>query len=1139
MAGNAGGAFTGLYQGGGGAADASAALKPLLPNISIYSQGSSSAPALQNQVTVPLSSYSGGGALSNFEHFLGGLGSQIGHLAGGAVSWLGHNALNMVEAPVKLGEGIGHGITDRLVLDDIQKQNQQISGKIQSLAQQYKSGAINKKEYVLGLKEIGQDSTQLSKESAGMVNKVTLDQKASTEALINTASGLITIMATGAVPTGVKIGAEGVALQPAEAKTAADWLTSKVTNTFFEPAVTAIQKVAANPEVFKALDSTTQQILQRSTAEVVAQSANMTAGQIARTTAVNLALKYPIYFNYLSSTAGQVYHELDQKKYGDAIRTLAFNAALVLSGGPIGQAIKYGGKTLGGITERTFGQTSFWDELSKYYGDQTTSGFARAIAKQANAIEDPVAKSEFIKNLAAVEATNVNAAGDAIAAAARVARGMRGTYGFDLTTVSHDQAITDMVNYAKNFRIANEVAEGKGLGQLAIGRVDARDLNSISAKLSPLDGPGNRLQMWEELKAQNPNQAWANNVNFDRQIKDIIAVHEDPASLDNAIRNIRAQFSVPGFPESVAKQMAKEGYFPIKPTKLEAPFKEGGDKLLTAHGNEDFFIKTVQPLPVLGSVGALFTGMGLSPQASGERVYQYFNDYLSKNLESSGVISKIQGEDIQQTSDVLVKRLSDYAHGLKVPETDLRMLTNKQIRTALGTSRAEASNVQQAIARAYIQVPLAVRGLGDRAVDWTYGLPGSSSLMRRYLRIQGALRFSFNPFFQYLRVIPKTEMLSEAEGGGYVSSIFAGRAQEIEDIRQGLRAGGLLDQVGHLGNVDSAEAVDYAGFVGRNLNKKLLPMQERSIAGLIDSQAQRMGMDWRDYVAQYPHQARDTIQMIAEYDRKSSFLNSPLARTLNIAIFPFRFDTKVAMIFGRSLARSDLLTQVAVVNGMFKAHDFLNSPEGKAWYSKNADAIGLFKYITPIASLNEAFQSLLPGHDHSLGNFGELGGLPFGWIPQILDSEGLTNFNQPGVDAKTGNMIPNYVPKTAKGQMAIAVQDFLGMLFSYPGATVGLPSKTSITRNFALGLTGADKKTDLSLTTPEPNAQQKEYQQSIQKPLPPESSQSPSPNTLEVTPTSPSAASKIQPKIKSSSKKLKKSDYPVMLPPGQTQAGVL
>jgi hypothetical protein len=188
----------------------------------------------------------------------------------------------------------------------------------------------------------------------------------------------------------------------------------------------------------------------------------------------------------------------------------------------------------------------------------------------------------------------------------------------------------------------------------------------------------------------------------------------------------------------------------------------------------------------------------------------------------------------------------------------------------------------------------------------------------------------------------------------------------------------------------------------------------------------------------------------------------------------------------------------------------------------------------------DVFESLMPGHDHSLGNFGELGGLPFGWIPQLLDAEGLTHFNQPAMDAKTGKMFPTYIPATAKGQLATAVQDLIGQLFSYPGAEIGLPSKSSITRNAALGITGATKATDLQLTTPQPNAQQAADAQSLggiaNTPQPTNTSAKPTGNQT-INPSS--ATADIQGKVSSrtKTKAKKKSDFTPELLPGQTTIG--
>jgi hypothetical protein len=260
----------------------------------------------------------------------------------------------------------------------------------------------------------------------------------------------------------------------------------------------------------------------------------------------------------------------------------------------------------------------------------------------------------------------------------------------------------------------------------------------------------------------------------------------------------------------------------------------------------------------------------------------------------------------------------------------------------------------------------------------------------------------------------------------------------------------------------------------------------------------------------------------------------------------------------RGLARTSLMTQVSVINGMMRAHDWLNSAEGQAWYSQNAELIGLFEYITPVASLNEVFQSLLPGHDHSLGNFGELGGLPFGWIPQLLDSEGLTHFNQPGVNASTGAVYTKYMPQTARGQLAVAIQDFLTSIFSYPGATVGLLPKSEITGQAASFLTtgsleGAVRSGDLARVAPDQSQLSQQQQNfidtisntsaaSASSQAPPQLSNQPPNETVNVPATGPlskPASSSRGSGSGSRARKKKKAEFKPQLPPGQTTYGQL
>jgi hypothetical protein len=1026
------------------------------------------------------------GVLAGFTHFLGSVATEGSHIVGGVLTAGGHALGGMATSIYHYPQGIYRGINDRLQIDQNQAMSQHLNDSLDSLRNLYKSGRISKADYQSDLSDLTLQNNKLVESAQSLDNRVNIDKSNAYQATVDLASAIVTVI-TG----GTDLAAAGAAGLAGDTgvSTAADYLASTSAHGFLAATENGLTKVAADEVALKGLTPAAQMAARDATISAAKSAGNSAlASQVSRAAAVNLAFKYPLTYVALSSTGHQLYNQLDQKQYGAAVRTAAFNALLVVAGGPILSALKYGGTA---IKDAAFGKTTFWDELSKYYGDGSANGFTRAVQQITSKMAPEDAKI-FVKNLANVEATNVHAmGGDVASAAARLANGMKNVYGFDLSTVDHQSALHDMAKFAKNQQLADQTAKDLNLGSVTAGRFDARDKNVISASLSPAMEAGGKqqaLQAWEDLKASNPSQSWANNQNVDKQIKNLINQHPDSGSLDNAIRNIRAAFTPEGFPSDVAKQMAKDGYIPIKPVNLEAPFVEGGAKFKSSFApDNNLFLKTVQPLPILSHLGDALTSIGLSPNASTQAVYQVFNSNLAKNLQEAGVVEHFAGfgaESAQQSTDTLIKQLSDYAHSptrgglningnsLRPPITDLRQLTVKDIQAAVeGTSGYDANKIKDAISQAMLDVPINVRGMGDRLVDRARQVPG----FNRYLGLQGAARFGWNPFFK-VKLMAKTESLTQLQSGGKIltipgtNSMIRAIAPEtyanIENTRTVLRDAGIFDTAGKSGFAGGEGFAD-VGANSANLSHHLLPSQERSISSLINTQAAKTGLTPEQFVNTFNQQTRDTVQAITGYDRNANFLNSPMARTINLAFFPFRFNIKVAGFMARALQNADTVTQFAVVHGLYNAGNWLNSAEGQAWYSRNSDVIGLIKYFTPLETLS-TMAHILGQQPNSVGNFGEMGGLPFGWIPQLLDAEGITHglTQSPYVSPKTGDVIPTYVPATDKGRLLTAIQDLIGSVYTYPGSTVGMPSKTGLDRNIAIGLTGANKKTDLSLSTP-------------------------------------------------------------------------
>ena len=1093
----------------------------------------------------PVSSSSQSGE-SKFLGFFSSIGKEIGDLGVKAGDFVYHSGESMTKAIPEYATGIVHGQFDREALSNINTQRNQYSDQLDTLNRLWKAGGISTKDYKSQLDEISQNLDNLDSQANAVNGRLSSDYHTAIAGLAGTSADLLTVLTAGfgkfATTEASASGLTEAVGAGARTQAAGDWLLSQASH--LSPVEDFIAKAAASENtVIARIGANTMAHIEQATADVVATGARMTSEQIARASAANLAIKYPITFAIAQPTAKTFYNDMANKKYGQAVLSLGYTAALITSGGAIPYALEFGGAGLKKLGTATFGETSFWDEYSKFLAGNSGESIRNAVADKVEGMS-AADRQETIKNLSAVEAINVaKTGGDPVAAARLLADAQRTRYGFDVSDISAKEEVDNMLNDAKWRREAD--AWGKANDKIVIlGRTDARSLKGIADTVSSGDTIDKRLGLWEGWKADNPMHAASNNSNFDKQMKSIIQNTEGAKKTRSLITSIESGFTPKGFPKALAKAMSKDGVVPIVgDANADSIFREGTGVIKSKFAQPgDIWTQTVKPAPILGNIGQALTGIGLSPQASAQQVYGEFTAILRNNLKDTDVVPKVPGQNPLQATDSLLKQLSNYMQKQtrtgafnRTSIQDLRQMTVKDIQAATGLNEEKAKLLQMAIAKAHIQVPLAIKGLGEKAVDLAlYGSRGQAFLARRFQRLQSALRFSMNPFFQYLRVIPKNEILTESKGGGYLRAIANGRVKEMNQTRDMLRKAGFFSKVpGHLGNVITGEATDYLGSVSAISSlvpKTLLPMQEKSISALIDTFAQRSGLETQEYIDTHAQDIRDTIQAISAYPLKKSFLNSPLARTLNIAIFPFRFEAKVGGAMAQALAHAGLLPRVAFIKGLTQAHDFLNSPQGKTWYQQNADVIGLIKYITPLGTLNEVFNSLLPGHDHSIGNFGELGGLPFGWIPQLLDNEGLTNFNGVGINPQTGQPYAKYIPADQRAQLAVGLQTFLEQVFTYPGATIGLPSKTKIVSGLSEGIVGANSKRDFttsngSMTDPS----QINYPQNAQT--------SPVPGTSvpAATPTAPPVLSKPS----SSSTKKKKAQFTPQLLPGQTSLGTI
>lgn len=1120
-------------------ADLNTQVTNLAPLAATWHGVSPGAPA---QYTVPTETTSQG-VLPAFWGKVEAVGSETGNIAAEAASFVGRTAVNMVEAPYKAAEGVSKLWLDHTEGGSLNAQSQQLSGQLDSLVNSYRTGQISSKEYAAGIKEFTQDSSNLQYDLMNFQSSVQQDKVSFTKAAINTASDVVTVMTLGVASPTIAASEKAAAAELSSASALAQ-------------GASVISKLSTDEEAWKAVSPLAQQAVKLATTQVLSAAGKQaTAAQISKAVAVNLLLKYPLTYNAFDSTGQQVYAELDNNKYGDAVKTIAFNAALLLSGGPIGWGLKNAAK-LAKATSIAAGLRpgSILDELSSRIGN----GDRRALAGIAQKLVDNGNESEVKSMVVGLESNLARAGGNPSQAVNLIVDHLENYVSWgSLKNATHQEVWDNITNY---FKHAEGLQQLKSEGQIAgmasdderavvPGRFAVQDKNAIAAAVSQ-DGEDG----WKAFKTANPNSAAANNVNLDKQITHIIDTIKSPEARNEAIRSIPAQFGLDGVPKDYAKQMAKDGYIAIVPKSHNlpvVPFAETSGKLATSGAEGNFFTKAAAPVPVLRSVGAALTWAGLSPEVASQRVSTVFNQTFTDNLAKSG-FSVLQGDTKEQAATDVLQKLSNYmkapSGGLKVfghylPVTDMRQLTTNDVMRALGVSKSEAKDVQDAIMQAHLEVPRQIVGLGTKIMDRNFKY---NPMAGAYSRIQGAARFAWNPVFTQGRLPIKAEILAQMQTGGkfptiagtntFMKMFFPGQYKEIDAIATDSSFKKLMP--GGFGG----EAADSTGFTdtGSKFNINTL----RPVAGVVKDMAANMGIDSKTLIEQYPEKVSDAAAALLHYDHNASFVNSPMARTLNMAIFPFRFNVKVSTFMVKFLAKQEPAIQYAAVKGLMNANQYLKSPQGQAWYSQNADAIGLFGYFSPLETISVISNALGLKHD-SISQYGELGGLPFGVIPQILDSAGLTHFNQAYVNPKTGAISQNYVPKNMYGAANAAVADLLGALYTFPGATAGLTSKGTIDRTIAGGILPGSASAFNKVAPTNVTPQEQQFSNTVKAangntPTTPGPIRSRIPGVNVPVQTSPLTVPNSDKSTKvASAPKKKKADFTPALLPGQTALGQL
>jgi len=770
-----------------------------------------------------------------------------------------------------------------------------------------------------------------------------------------------------------------------------------------------------------------------------------------------LLLKQPLVYHSAIEDMHVAIEDLASGKYGDALAKTFWTAQLAFAGGIFGEASKAFGAGKNLLVLKTLGKSSYWDEISK----RTLGGNPKLWVDWLNKLKasDPDKFKRVEKVMRQAQEHNLRRWKTGENAADQVAAHFSSNHGVELGDISFSKFMDRELKYWDNLEKVNEMAKlgklkgynGEKLkeGSVAIGLFDQSAREELIANLKKLSYD-DRLKYLQAARADGAT-FWAQHDIMYTKLYNIVQTLDDKNKLESAIKDIDAAIGLKGLPKKLQKELAKDGYIAIVPKNNLTRIipVEDTRKLITSavKGGTDVFDPTVARIPILNSLYHGLVKFGLTPEANNKIAYQKLSTTVAQGLDELGIrsptlsraVKSAEDQDATVAGKIILDKLKKYAdempgfHGIGNTSavSDIRQLTIKDISHALGVSPQEAKAISKSIAASYMKVPLEFRGLGDRAVDAAYQfIPGFKS----YSRVQSALRYTYNPFFRATEEV-ETRMLSKLQGH---TLMWKKTKAELDDVI------GKLEDSRVFSTGFSGEGAANDIILGR-LSANITLGQKRNLAGLATKIAETKGVTVDDLLKNHLDEVEDALRVVVQYP-SHGVLASPLARTLNLAFFPMRYNFKVTGLVAKELSKQPTSVQYAFINGMFDMRNWLKSDEGIQWQSQNADAIALFKWLTPYNSVDYVLN--LFGHKpESVMDLGLLGGLPFGWIPQMLDSQGITHNNTPYIDPKTGKLLPKKIPVTVKARAATALTDLLNSTFTYPGRILGLPGKNASIKN--------------------------------------------------------------------------------------------
>jgi hypothetical protein len=166
-----------------------------------------------------------------------------------------------------------------------------------------------------------------------------------------------------------------------------------------------------------------------------------------------------------------------------------------------------------------------------------------------------------------------------------------------------------------------------------------------------------------------------------------------------------------------------------------------------------------------------------------------------------------------------------------------------------------------------------------------------------------------------------------------------------------------------------------------------------------------------------------TLKSIYTYER--GIMTSPFMRTLNVVLFPARFNIKTMQLTGKWLNSLEPMSRAIVTNGLINHARWAQSDEGLEWRKKNKNIlVPLAEYITAYGQVSNTIDAAFDGKLFG-GRAGLVGGIPAGFISRLIENLAVLPGDKGDVNVRTGKPFPRKIPTNVQAGFKEFIETFL------------------------------------------------------------------------------------------------------------------